>query len=214
MNKKEKVKAIYEILDKEYKDAKCTLNYSSPFELVVAVMLSAQCTDERVNIVTKDLFKKYKSVYEFKRAKIEELTQIIRPCGFYKTKGENIIKTAKKVCDNFNGEVPDNIDDLLTLDGIGRKSANLILGEIYAKEAYVVDTHAIRLTNRFGLVNTKDPQKIEMLLRKIVEPKISLKFCHFMVSHGRAVCKARGAMCENCVVSDLCSKKNLKKVKK
>lgn len=211
MTKKETILNIKEIFDKVYADAKCSLDFSTPHELLVAVQLSAQCTDARVNIVTKDLFKKYKSVYEFASANEEELCAIIKPCGFYRTKGKNIIASSQKIISDFGGEVPNNMEDLLSLNGVGRKTANLILGDVYGIPGLVVDTHAIRLTNRIGLVNEKDPVKIEFALRKIVPPDYQTRFCHQLVYHGRAVCNAAKPSCSSCLIAHLCKKKNVKK---
>ncbi len=211
MTKKEKILKIKEIFDKAYADAKCSLDFTTPHELLVAVQLSAQCTDARVNIVTKDLFKKYKSVEDFAGADEEELCAIIKPCGFYRTKGKNIIASSKKIISDFDGKVPDNMDDLLSLAGVGRKTANLILGDVYGVPGLVVDTHAIRLTNRIGLVNEKDPVKIEFALKKIVPDDYKTRFCHQLVYHGRAVCNAAKPSCTTCPIAELCPKKNVKK---
>ena len=211
MTKKETVLKIKDIFDKVYADAKCSLDFSTPHELLVAVQLSAQCTDARVNIVTKDLFKKYTSVKEFALANEEDLCEIIRPCGFYRTKGKNIIASSQKILREFGGKVPDNMDDLLSLPGVGRKTANLILGDVYGIPGLVVDTHAIRLTNRIGLVTQKDPVKIEFALKKIVPPEYQTRFCHQLVYHGRAVCNAAKPQCTVCPIGELCKKKNVKK---
>ena len=211
MTKKDTILKIKEIFDKVYSDAKCSLDFSSSHELLVAVQLSAQCTDARVNIVTKELFKKYTSVYEFASANEEELCAIIKPCGFFRTKGKNIIASSQKIISDFGGNVPDNMDDLLSLAGVGRKTANLILGDVYGIPGLVVDTHAIRLTNRIGLVNEKDPVKIEFALKKIVPPDYQTRFCHQLVYHGRAICSAVKPACSSCPIAHLCKKKNVKK---
>jgi len=211
MTKKEIVLKIKDIFNKEYSNAKCSLDFTTPHELLVCVILSAQCTDARVNIVTKDLFKRYKSVYEFAMADEDEICSIIRPCGFYRTKGKNIISSSKRIVEFFDGKVPDNMDDLLSLAGVGRKTANLILGDVYGKPSLVIDTHAIRLTNRIGLVNHKDPEKIEFALKKIVPPDYQTRFCHQLVYHGRAICKASKPSCTVCPISEFCKKKNVKK---
>jgi len=211
MTKKEIILNIKEIFDKVYADAKCSLDFTTSHELLVAVQLSAQCTDARVNLVTPSLFKKYKSVYEFSKANEEELCELIRSCGFYRAKGRNIIASSKKICDDFGGVVPDNMDDLLSLPGVGRKTANLILGDVYGKPGLVVDTHAIRLTNRIGLVQTKDPVKIEFALGKIVPPDYQTRFCHQLVYHGRAVCNAAKPACSSCPIAHLCKRKNVTK---
>lgn len=211
MTKKETVLKIKEIFNKVYSDAKCSLDFTTPHELLVAVQLSAQCTDARVNIVTKDLFKKYTSVEEFAGANEDELCEIIRPCGFFRTKGKNIIASSQKILNEFDGKVPNNMDDLLSLPGVGRKTANLILGDVYGVPGLVVDTHCIRLTNRIGLVNHKEPVKIEFALKKIVPPDYQTRFCHQLVYHGRAVCNAAKPMCTTCPIAEYCKKKNVKK---
>ena len=211
MTKKETILKIKEIFDNVYSKAKCSLDFSSPHELLVAVQLSAQCTDARVNIVTKDLFKKYTSVNDFASANEDELCAIIRPCGFFRTKGKNIIASSKKIISDFGGRVPDNMDDLLSLPGVGRKTANLILGDVYGIPGLVIDTHAIRLTNRIGLVNEKEPVKIEFALKKIVPSEYQTRFCHQLVYHGRAVCNAAKPLCTSCPIAQLCKRKNVKK---
>lgn len=211
MTKKQTVLEIQKIFDVVYADAECSLDFTTPHELLVAVQLSAQCTDARVNIVTKDLFKRYRSVEEFAAADEEELCEIIRPCGFYRTKGRNIIASSQKIVSDFGGHVPDNMDDLLSLAGVGRKTANLIIGDVYGKPGLVIDTHAIRLTNRIGLVSDKDPVKIEFALMKIVPEDYRTRMCHQLVYHGRAVCKAAKPSCSICPISELCKKKGVKK---
>ncbi len=204
MTKKERAEEIQKIFDVVYADAECSLDYSTEHELLVAVQLSAQCTDARVNIVTKDLFKKYKSVYDFANADLGELEEIIRPCGFYKNKAKNIIASSKDIVNRFGGRLPDNMELLVSLAGVGRKTANLILGDVFNKPSVVVDTHCIRLSNRFGLVSEKDPVKIELMLKKILNPQTSTRFCHQLVYHGRAVCNARKPLCETCPINHLC----------
>lgn len=211
MTKKQMIAQIREIFSKVYADAECSLDFSTPHELLVAVQLSAQCTDARVNLVTPELFERYKSVYEFAAADEEELCSIIRPCGFYKTKGKNIIASSSLICTKFGGKVPDTLEDLLSLPGVGRKTANLILGDVYGKPGLVIDTHAIRLTNRIGLVNEKDPVKIEFSLKKIVPDDYQTSFCHQLVYHGRAVCNAAKPSCSTCPIGHICKKKNVKK---
>lgn len=206
MKKKETINAIRRIFDVCYKDAECSLDFKTPHELLVAVQLSAQCTDARVNIVTKDLFKGYTSVYEFACADYDELCEYIRPCGFFRSKAKNIIASSKDIVEKFGGKVPDNMDDLLTLAGVGRKTANLILGDVYGKPGLVIDTHAIRLTNRIGLVKEKNPVKIEFALKKIVPEEYQTRFCHQLVYHGRAVCKAQKPACDDCPIAQCCKK--------
>lgn len=206
MTKKERAKLLVEGLKKEYPDAICSLVAENPFELLVATRLSAQCTDARVNLVTPALFNKYKTLDDYVNADVKDIENIIRSCGFYHGKARDIIEMARGVRDNFGGVVPDNIEDLTTLSGVGRKTANLIVGDVYKKPAVVADTHLIRLTNRMGLVATKDPKKVEMELKKILPPEESNDFCHRCVLHGRAVCTARKANCEECCLSDTCKK--------
>lgn len=206
MTKKERAKLLVEGLKKEYPDAICSLVAGNPFELLVATRLSAQCTDARVNLVTPALFNKYRTLDDYVNADVKDIENIIHSCGFYHGKARDIIEMARGVRDRFGGVVPDNIEDLTTLSGVGRKTANLIVGDIYGKPAVVADTHLIRLTNRMGLVNTKDPKKVEMELKKILPPEESNDFCHRAVLHGRAVCTARKANCENCCLNNVCKK--------
>lgn len=207
MMRKERALLVLDILKSAYPDVKCTLDYETPIQMLIATQLSAQCTDARVNIVTKTLFKKYKTVYDFADADYDELCEDIRPTGFYRNKAKNIISAAKRIIEVYGGEVPDTMDDLLSLAGTGRKTANLVLGDIFKKPAIVVDTHCIRLSNRIGLTKNTDPTKIEKDLRKIVPPEESLDFCHRLVAHGRAVCTARKPDCENCQISQICQKR-------
>lgn len=206
MTKKERAKLLVEGLKKEYPDAICSLVAGNPFELLVATRLSAQCTDARVNLVTPALFNKYRTLDDYVNADVKDIENIIHSCGFYHGKARDIIEMARGVRDRFGGVVPDNIEDLTTLSGVGRKTANLIVGDVYGKPAVVADTHLIRLTNRMGLVNTKDPKKVEMELKKILPPYESNDFCHRAVLHGRAVCTARKANCENCCLNEVCKK--------
>ena len=204
MTKKDRVLEISKVFDKVYSDAKCSLDYTFDYELLIAVMLSAQCTDARVNIVTKDLFKKYTSLEAFAAADITELEECIKSCGFYHSKAKNIIATADKIIKDFGGKIPDTIEELITLPGVGRKTANLIVGDVYGKPGVVVDTHCIRLSNRFGLTKEQDPVKIEFELKKISPDELQMRFCHQLVFHGRAYCMARKPDCENCPVNHLC----------
>lgn len=204
MTKKEKIAEIQKIFDVVYADAKCSLDFTTPHELLVAVQLSAQCTDARVNIVTKDLFAKYKSVEEFADADIDELSEIIRPCGFYNSKAKNIIASSKTIIEKHGGKIPDTMEELTALAGVGRKTANLILGDVYGLPAIVVDTHCIRLSNRIGFTVNKDPVKIEFDLKKVVPEDYQMRFCHQLVYHGRAICNARKPMCDVCPISHLC----------
>lgn len=207
MKKKEIALTAVEKLKNDYPDAICSLEYSNPFELLVATRLSAQCTDARVNIVTKELFEKYKSLEDYAGASVEDMEKIVRPCGFFRTKASDIINMAREIIDRFEGKVPDNIEELTTLPGVGRKTANLICGDIYKKPAVVADTHLIRISNRLGLVETKDPKKVELELKKLLPPEESNDFCHRCVLHGRAVCTARKAMCDICSMKEFCKKR-------
>ena len=206
MTKKERALLIIERLEEEYPDAICSLNYTTPHELLIATQLSAQCTDARVNIVTKPLFERYKSVDDFAEADYDELCEYIRSAGFYRNKAKNIIACCQRLRDVYGDEVPDNMEDLLTLAGTGRKTANLILGDVFGKPAVVVDTHCIRITNRMGLTTNKTPEKIEQDLKKLLPPEKSSDFCHRLVLHGRALCSARKADCERGPVADVCKK--------
>lgn len=199
-----------ERLKAEYPDALCSLNYSDPFQLLIATRLSAQCTDARVNIVTPDLFKRFPTAEAFARAELGEVEELIKTCGLYKTKAKDLIGIGKGITENFGGRVPDTIEELLTLPGVGRKTANLVLGDVYKKPAVVTDTHFIRIVNRIGLTVSKEPFKVETELKKLLPPEESNDFCHRTVLHGRAVCTARKAYCENCVLNDICKKVNVK----
>ena len=204
MTKKEKIIEIRKVFDDIYADAKCSLDFSTTHELLVAVQLSAQCTDARVNIVTKDLFARYRSPKEFADADLEELSQIIKPCGFFNSKAKNIISSSKDIVEKYGGNVPDTMEDLTSLAGVGRKTANLMLGEIFKKPAVVVDTHAIRLSGRIGLTKETDPVKIEFDLKKIIPEDYQMRFCHQLIYHGRAVCNARKPKCDVCRINHLC----------
>ncbi len=192
-------------LEREYPLAECTLDYDDAYHLLVSVRLAAQCTDARVNQVTPALFQRFPTVKDMAQADIAEVEEYIRPCGFYHGKARDIVNAAIMIETQFSGRVPDNMEDLLKLPGVGRKSANLILGDVYnIPGCVVVDTHCIRITNLLGYVDTKDPAKIEPVLRSILPPEKSNDFCHRMVLHGRAVCVARKPLCERCVLRDLC----------
>lgn len=206
MTKKERAALLVEALKNEYPEAVCSLVANNPFELLVATRLSAQCTDARVNLVTPQLFAKYKTLDDYCNADVLDVENIIHSCGFYHGKARDIIEMAKGVRDRFGGVVPDTVEELITLQGVGRKTANLIVGDVYGKPAVVADTHLIRLTNRMGLVNTKDPKKVELELKKILPPAESNDFCHRCVLHGRAVCTARKANCEDCGAFEYCKK--------
>ena len=193
-----------DLLKKEYPDAICSLDAADPVQLIIATRLSAQCTDARVNLVTPKLFAKYPTLADYANAQLSDVEELVRPCGFYHTKAKDIIAMAQMLLSEYGGVVPDNIDDLVRLPGVGRKTANLICGDVYHKPAVVADTHLIRISNRLGLVNTKDPYKVEMELKKLLPPKESNDFCHRCVLHGRAVCNARKPKCESCCLAPYC----------
>ena len=204
MTKKQRAEICTERLKKEYPDALCSLNANNPLELLIATRLSAQCTDARVNLVTPALFEKYKTLNDYCNAELKDVENLIRSCGFYHTKAADIIGMAKKIKEDFGGEVPDSIEKLTTLPGVGRKTANLIMGDIYKQPAVVADTHLIRITNLLGLTDSKDPYKVELQLKKILAPEESNDFCHRMVLHGRTVCIARRPQCDKCCLRDVC----------
>ncbi|MBQ7008291.1 MAG: endonuclease III [Ruminococcus sp.] len=207
MNKKKIALLACDELEKLYPEAICSLNYSKPYELLIATRLSAQCTDARVNIVTETLFKKYPDLQSFADADLAQLEQDIKPCGFYKTKAASIKQMAGQLIENFGGQLPDNIDDLLTLSGIGRKTANLIMGDIWKKPAIVTDTHFIRITGRLGLTSNKEPAKVEKDLIPLIPAERSSDFCHRIVLFGREYCKARNPLCDKCPLSYFCKYK-------
>lgn len=207
MTKKQIALEAVEALKNEYPDAKCSLTYTKPHELLIATRLSAQCTDARVNMVTPALFERYKTVGEFAEAEVADVAEYIKSCGLYKTKSKDIVNMCVMLRDDFSGEVPDNIDDLTKLPGVGRKTANLICGDVYGKPAVVVDTHCIRITKRLGLHKLSDQKKIESELKKLLPPEESNDFCHRLVLHGRAVCSARSPKCESCCMNGFCRKK-------
>lgn len=208
MTKKKLAEEIIARLKTEYPDAGCTLDYDDAWKLLVSVRLAAQCTDARVNVVVEDLYAKYPDVDALAGAEAEEIEQIVRPCGLGKSKARDISACMKILKEQYGGKVPDSFDDLLKLPGVGRKSANLIMGDVFGKPAIVTDTHCIRLTNRMGLVDgIKDPKKVEMALWKIIPPKEGSDFCHRLVYHGRDVCTARTKpYCEKCCLVDICAK--------
>ncbi len=204
MTKKEIARLACEELQKIYPDVKCSLDYTKPYELMIGARLAAQCTDARVNIVTKTLFKKYPDLQAFANADLEELEQDIKPCGFYHTKAKSIKEMAGQLINNFGGEVPDTMEELLTLSGIGRKTANLMLGDIFGKPAIVTDTHCIRITGRLGLTKNKEPAKVEADLIKLIPPENSSHFCHQIVEFGRDICSARKPKCSECPLNYFC----------
>ena len=211
MTPQERIERILPALEAEYPDADCTLEERDPWKLLVQVRLAAQCTDERVNKVTPALFGRFPDCAAMAAAPVEEVEEYIRSCGFYHGKARDLVLQAQRLKEVYGGVVPDNMDDLLTLAGVGRKSANLILGDVYdVPGAVVVDTHCIRLSNRMGLVdNEKDPVKIEKQLRAILPPDRSNNFCHRLVLHGRAVCSARKPACQRCCCAAFCQTFNL-----
>ena len=195
---KEKANTVCDTLERLYPQAVCSLVYSTPYELLIATRLSAQCTDARVNIVTKELFSKYPTLESIASAELSDIEKIVHPCGLYKTKAKDILSIANDLINRFGGQVPDNMEDLTSLSGVGRKTANLILGDIYHKPAIVCDTHCIRITNRLGLSTTKDPYKCELQLREVLDPERSSDLCHRLVLFGRDVCTARNPKCDEC----------------
>lgn len=200
----ERAAMAVEALKKEYPDAICSLVYTDPFQLLVATRLAAQCTDARVNMVTPALFEKFPTAKACAQADVEQVEELIKSCGLYKTKARDIVQMSKQITECFNGVVPDTIENLTTLSGIGRKTANLVVGDIYGKPAVVVDTHCIRITSRLGFHNIKDAKKIEFILRDVLEPTESNDFCHRLVLHGRAVCTARNPKCGQCCMREFC----------
>lgn len=208
MTKKQLALEIIDRLKKEYPDADCTLDYNQAWKLLVSVRLAAQCTDARVNVVVEGLYQKYPDVKSLAEAPVEEIEKIVRPCGLGKSKARDISACMKMLLEKYDGNVPDDFDKLLELPGVGRKSANLIMGDVFKKPAIVTDTHCIRLTNRMGLVdNCKDPKKVEMALWKIIPPNEGSDFCHRLVYHGREVCTARTKpYCDKCCIADICKK--------
>lgn len=199
-----RVAAIIEFLEREYPDATCSLAHENPLQLLMATILSAQCTDKRVNEVTKDLFKKYPDAAAFANADLAELEEIIRPTGFFRNKAKNIISCAQELVAKHGGEVPRTMEELTPLAGVGRKTANVVLGDAYDVPGIVVDTHARRLSQRLGLTKEEDPVKIEFDLMKIIPQEKWTKFCHQLIDHGRAVCTARGPKCEVCEMQGHC----------
>ncbi len=193
-------------LEKLYPDAICSLVYDDAFQLLVATRLSAQCTDKRVNIVTPDLFAEFPTPQKMANADIERVEELIKTCGLYKTKAKDLVKIGQQIVNDFGGKVPDTIDELTTLSGVGRKTANLVVGDIYKKPAVVCDTHFIRICNRLGLVKTENPLIVEKEMRKLLPPAKSNDFCHRSVLFGRDVCIARNPKCNECVLSDICPK--------
>ncbi|MBQ4145149.1 MAG: endonuclease III [Clostridia bacterium] len=208
-SKKQRVIKMIEIFRKVYKDAECTLDYQNALQLLIATQLAAQCTDARVNIVTKDLFKKYPDVYAFANADELELQDDIRSTGFFRNKAKNIIGCCRMLIEKHNGNVPGTMEELLKLPGVGRKTANLVLGDFFGIPGVVVDTHATRLSNRMGYTTQSDPYKIELDLQKVIPKESWAEFCHQLVYHGREFCQARLAKCDTCPVEHLCPKRGI-----
>lgn len=204
MTKQETALRACAILEEYYPKSVCALQYKEPYELLIAVRLSAQCTDARVNIVTKTLFQQYPTLESFAAANLEELEQAVKPCGFYHMKAKSIKEMAIRLLTVYDGKIPDTMEELLTLPGVGRKTANLILGDVYGQPAIVADTHFIRITGRLGLTTNKEPAKVERDLRPLIPPERSSDFCHRIVQFGRDICRARKPLCGNCPMADFC----------
>ncbi|MFI3115039.1 MAG: endonuclease III [Clostridia bacterium] len=205
MTLREKCSKLPKVLEELYPEAKCSLNASNDYELLFATRLSAQCTDARVNIVTKDLFAKFDTLEKFANANVADVEECIKSCGLYKSKAKDLVKSANTLINEFDGKVPNNMEDLLKLAGIGRKTANLILGDIYGEPAIIADTHCIRISNRLGLVtNTTDPLQVEKILKKNIAKKYQTKLCHRFVHFGREYCKAQSPKCAICPITEYC----------
>lgn len=205
MTKKEKALLAVETLKKKYPESICSLNADNPLQLIIATRLSAQCTDARVNLVTPGLFAKYKTVEDFANADVQDIEKIIHSCGFFRAKAKDIVGMCQKMISDFGGEVPSTIEELTSLPGVGRKTANLIMGDVYGQPAVVADTHLIRISNLLGLVSTKDPLKVEMQLRELLPPEESNDFCHRCVLHGRDTCISGRPKCGECEMQSFCS---------
>ena len=206
MLRKERAEAFFDILKETFPEGICSLEYETPLQLLIATQLSAQCTDARVNIVTKDLFRKYPDAQSFANADLKELEQDIKSTGFYHNKAKNIIACCKRILADFSGEIPDNMEDMLSLAGVGRKTANLVLGDIFGKGGMVIDTHAKRILKRVGLTKETEPEKVERNTENLLPREKHSDFCHRLVLHGRAYCTARNPKCESCPASHICKK--------
>ncbi len=211
MTKKERALLAVEALKNKYPDSICSLNAENPLQLIIATRLSAQCTDARVNLVTPALFEKYKTVEDFANAEVSDVEELVHSCGFYRAKARDIIGMCQKMISDFGGEVPDTIEKLTSLPGVGRKTANLIMGDVYKQPAVVADTHLIRISNLLGLVETKDPFKVEMQLKKILPEEESNDFCHRCVLHGRDTCVSGRPKCGECEMQSFCKHGQSKK---
>lgn len=209
INKKKLAAEVIEKLRAEYPEVKCALVYTQPHELLIATRLSAQCTDKRVNMVTPALFERYPTINAFADADIEEVERYIQSCGLFKTKARDIVLMCIMLRDIYGGVVPDTIEELVKLPGVGRKTANLIVGDLYGKPAFVCDTHVIRLTNLLGLADTKDAAKVEKQLRAVVPAEEGLSLCHRLVHHGRDICIARSPRCGECVLRECCKSRKI-----
>ncbi len=205
MTEKNRALLAVEALKEKYPESLCSLNAENPLQLLIATRLSAQCTDARVNLVTPDLFEKYKTMEDFAAADIKDVEEIIHSCGFFRAKAKDIVMMCRKMLSDFGGNVPDTLEDLTSLPGVGRKTANLIMGDVYGKPAVVADTHLIRISNLLGLVSTKDPFKVEMKLKELLPPEESNDFCHRCVLHGRDTCISGRPKCEECVMNRFCA---------
>lgn len=206
MTEKQRVAEAVELLKKDYPEAICSLNYSDPFHLLVATRLAAQCTDARVNMVTPALFEKFPTPFDFALAQVSEVEELIKSCGLYKTKAKDLVALGKMLSERFSGKVPGTMEELTSLPGIGRKTANLVMGDVFGKPAVVTDTHFIRICNRLGFVDTKQPEKVEKIMRELLPSDESNDFCHRAVLHGREICTARKPYCEKCSLADICKK--------
>ena len=209
MRKRERADLAVKRLEELYPDAICSLIYTDAFQLLIATRLSAQCTDKRVNMVTPALFAEFPDAVSMASAKLTRVEELIKTCGLYKTKAKDLIGIGKAITENYGGKVPDTIEELTKLPGVGRKTANLVCGDIFGKPAVVTDTHFIRICNRLGLVDTVNPLTVETQMRKLLPPDKSNDFCHRTVLFGRDVCTARKPDCENCVLKDICPKKKV-----
>lgn len=211
MERKELAAVCVERLKEEYPGAQCSLEYKNPLELLISVRLAAQCTDARVNMVTPALFERFPTLDDFCEAEEDEIAELIKSCGLYKSKARDIYKMVRVLRDEYGGKVPDTIEELVKLPGVGRKTANLIVGDVYHKPAIVTDTHCIRICGLLGLTDNKDPYKVEKDLRAVIEPSKGNDFCHRLVLHGRAVCVARRPKCDKCCMNDVCRYANSQK---
>ena len=207
MTKKQRAVLAVERLKQLYPEAICSLNYSSAWQLLVATRLSAQCTDARVNLVTPALFERYPTMYEMAKADADEVGKLIYSCGFYKTKSKDLVELSRLLVEHYAGIIPDTVEELTKLPGVGRKTANLVVGDVYGKPAVVTDTHCIRITNRLGLAEGEVPVKVEQQLRAVLPPEESNDFCHRLVLFGRDVCSARSPKCATCPLQDICKNK-------